>query len=851
MNDSHIDNVNRFKKGMLEVGLSPPEIIVTDSQIHRFRQQDDTGTPCWYRYYPDGIAAGSFGCWRRDIKERWCSKLESSLSKAERKIFYQQMKQAQEEAKFERLKSQKEAAKLCQERWKNAQSPNPQHPYLARKKSCSYGLRQEASQLLVPIYNIKDELVNLQSINPEGRKLFSRDACKKGCFYKIGTNEEIIYLVEGYATGATIHEVTSHAVVVAFDAGNLLPVAKNLHIKYPASTIIIAADNDLAKENNVGLNKAKEVSKALSIDYVFPVFKEGQVGSDFNDLFQVSGSDEVDRQLLNVLSPEQKSIISEISQIDLFDGDKQKSASTLLIEIGSLFELFHDEGRSGYAIIRDGDIKQVVKLRSEEFKERLSHYYYLIKNKGVHNNALQDALNTLDAKAKFSNGCRKVFRRVGCQNDKIYIDLGSESRRVVEIDSFGWRILKESPVMFIRSKYSKSLPVPISGGKLDLLWQYINIREADRPLIFGWLVGAFKPEGPYPLLNINGMQGSGKSCLTRILRALVDPNTADTTNAPRDERDFAALGYNNWLMCLDNLSSVENWLSDALCRMSTGGAISGRRLYSDVEEVVYEIYRPAIINGIPELATRADLRERCITIELESLSEKERKSDVKLIKSFHADAPKILGAIFAFISSALKGRDKVRLERKPRLADFAEWVVAAEQGMNLEGQFLKVYFDNLKNSDEEASEVSVMVYALQVLLRSQVSWIGRITDLFNELNDLRDITDEMKRSKAWRDSALKMRNEIKRNISTLKVVGISVDFKFTRESGTGNRLMKIQRLENFVNELSQPSQLSQKPEILIKNNRLACDALEQNGMSAVSPSVSQKEMSESLMTVSR
>ena len=852
MINEHINNLDRFKQAISDIGLIPPEQVITDGKIHRFGQLGDDGIPCWYLYHDNiDISVAVFGCWKRNVSEKWCSKSFSSLSPQEKKSYREQVSGMIKLAENERQQSQKAAAKICKERWQTAQPISPQHPYVARKKIRPYGIKQEGNCLLIPIVNAENELVNLQTIAPNGDKRFAKDAQKKGCFSILGNPEDKIYICEGYATAVTIHELTKKATIIAFDAGNILPVTKNIKELYPNGHVIIAADNDHLNETNTGLNKAKEAAATLHCDYVYPLFDEDQKGSDFNDLFILKGASFTLNQINNIHTSVALPISDRLKKIDLFDGDKQKSASTLLIEIGCLFGLFHDEDRNGYAIVSNGTIKQVIRLRSEEFKEHLSNYYYTIKQKGAHTNALQDALNTLEAKAKFSGECHKVFRRVGHQDGKIYIDLVNENWEVVEIDSSGWRILKESPVMFIRGKYSKAMPTPTTGGNLNQLWQYINVKELDKALIFGWLMGAFKPQGPYPLLSINGIQGSGKTFLTRVLRTIVDPNTADTSNAPRDERDFAAQAYNNWLICLDNLSNIDNWLSDALCRMSTGGGISSRRLYSDVEEVVYEISRPGIVNGIPDLATRADLRERCISIELEPLGETKRESDAKLMQSFKNDLPKILGAIFGLLSSAIRKKSNIKLERKPRLAEFSEWVVAAEQGANLPAQFLEAYFENLQNSDEDAAEVSVIVYALQILMKENRTWIGTISELFKHLNRLDGITDEMKRSKAWRDSALKMRNEIKRNITTLRTVGIGIILKYERAPGTGDRLMKIERLESLPDKPSQPSQLSQKSNLNSENIKLGRDNSNNYNRMIPSQKASQSSYRDTIVTIPR
>jgi hypothetical protein len=110
----------------------------------------------------------------------------------------------------------------------------------------------------------------------------------------------------------------------------------------------------------------------------------------------------------------------------------------------------------------------------------------------------------------------------------------------------------------------------------------------------------------------------------RVLRALVDPNTAALRTTPRDERDLVIAANNGWLMALDNLSHLPDWLSDALCRLATGNGFATRELYTDAEEAIFATQRPIVKNGIEELATRGDLLDRSIVLYLPTIAEDQR-----------------------------------------------------------------------------------------------------------------------------------------------------------------------------------------------------------------------------------
>src|SRR5262249_19798470 len=156
------------------------------------------------------------------------------------------------------------------------------------------------------------------------------------------------------------------------------------------------------------------------------------------------------------------------------------------------------------------------------------------------------------------------------------------------------------------------------------LWEFLNVAEADRPLIAAWLVAALRPTGPFPVLCLFGEQGSAKSTTARFLRALVDPSTAPVRAEPRDPRDLAIAAGNGWAVCLDNVSHLTPQLSDALCRLSTGGGFSTRMLYCDDEECIFQAQRPAIVNGIAEVAERPDLLDRSLMVCLPTIRERRR-----------------------------------------------------------------------------------------------------------------------------------------------------------------------------------------------------------------------------------
>ena len=185
------------------------------------------------------------------------------------------------------------------------------------------------------------------------------------------------------------------------------------------------------------------------------------------------------------------------------------------------------------------------------------------------------------------------------------------------------------------------------------------------------LLTAFHPHGPYSVINFVGEQGTAKSCTARIVRQFVDPNENPLRSPPKEERDLLAQAASNRCVALDNLSSLPPWLSDAICRLATGGGRSARTLYTDLEEISLAVKRPVILNGIEDVATRPDLAERVLQIELETIPDQKRISEKELWRKFQEQRAVIFSGILEALVRALRELPNLTLDSLPRMADAA------------------------------------------------------------------------------------------------------------------------------------------------------------------------------------
>jgi len=344
---------------------------------------------------------------------------------------------------------------------------------------------------------------------------------------------------------------------------------------------------------------------------------------------------------------------------------KDTSQAKELIALGEKFELFHASDATPYAGIAINDHREVWPTHSKGFKDYLAFEFFEKTGSVPGSQALRDALATLDGVARFRGDQHEVYIRIAADgDDTIWLDLADANWKAVKITVGGWSVVDRPTVRFRRSPAALPMPMPKHGGSLDELREFINLPDDNGwIMLVSWLVTALKPKGPYPILYLLGEQGSAKSTAGRVSRDLVDPYKAPLRTAPRDERDLYVAANSSWVVGFDNVSVIPPMLSDALCRLATGGGFGTRTLFTDSEETIFESMRPMVLNGISEAASRGDFLERCIVVNLPSIPKSKRLSEEDFWNRFRTAQPRILGALLDGVAAALrnsKAADDVR-----------------------------------------------------------------------------------------------------------------------------------------------------------------------------------------------
>ncbi len=278
----------QLRGAMLSAGLEPPDELLLDGKIHRFKSgtkgngSHGGDKPGWYLVFGDGVPAGRFGCWRAGMEVTWRAEVGRKLTATEEMSHARRMAEAKALRDAELERKHEVASATVETIWTSAQTASPEHPYLARKGIGVHGARVTGDgRLVVPLYGQDGTLATLQYISHDGGKLYHPGGQTGGKFWMVGSLDEpgTLFVAEGFATAATIHETTNRPVVVAYSASNLVPVTGSLREMYGASQdIVIVADHD---KSGVGQRYAEQASAKFGARMVMP-----PIEGDANDYVQ-------------------------------------------------------------------------------------------------------------------------------------------------------------------------------------------------------------------------------------------------------------------------------------------------------------------------------------------------------------------------------------------------------------------------------------------------------------------------------------------------------------------------------------------------------------------------------------
>ncbi len=458
---------------------------------------------------------------------------------------------------------------------------------------------------------------------------------------------------------------------------------------------------------------------------------------------------------------------------------KSPGASEILeLLSGDDFDFFTDQNGKPFTRFYTGKHFEIQPLDSSAFHMFLKKRAFEVFGKTVKDQAIKEVFGVLNGEAVYEGSKYDLDIRSVRNGIDLWLDLGTPDRVAVKINAEGWEVIKstEVPILFKRQNHMKPLPVPKKSVALDSLKNLLHIRDENAWILLKvWLVTAFIPDIPRPCLVFHGLQGAGKSFAGRLLKCLIDPSMLDLLPTPTNHQEFIQQISNNYLLVLDNLNDLKPWMSDSLCRATTGGAFSKRKHYSNDEDVIFQFKRLFIINGINNPAAASDLLDRSILVELDRIPPEQRKTETDILSDFETIAPNILGNILDVLSEALKIQDNFEYTDLPRMADWARIGCAVAEVMGIgRDEFLLAYQRNIHLQHVEISENDIVANAV-TLLANQAGSVtetpGQIHKMCKEL-----LPEEATKSRAWPKSPALFSKRLKLVSNNLREIGIVVEF---------------------------------------------------------------------------
>jgi hypothetical protein len=311
---------------------------------------------------------------------------------------------------------------------------------------------------------------------------------------------------------------------------------------------------------------------------------------------------------------------------------------------------------------------------------------------------------------------------------------------------------------------------------MQTLWNICNIPDDKKILILTYLIECFRPETPYPLLEIIGEQGSAKSTTQAMLRKIIDPHACDLRAAPKSVDDlFVAAGVNH-LLSYENVSNLNSLIQDGFCTIATGGGYAKRKLYTDIDEIILHAKNPVMINGISPIVTAPDLIDRTISIELPIISD--RKETPALWSSFTENHGKIAGCLLNIFSAALDKLPSIKISAacRPRLIEYAHMGMAICEALRLpHSHFMSVFNESRLTAIDRALDANPIVNALLDWFeaRHRISAEMPLHELLNEISK-KHLSSANTLTSAWPRSSKGLGDTLRRLAPILRQLGLDI-----------------------------------------------------------------------------
>ena len=561
------------------------------------------------------------------------------------------------------------------------------------------------------------------------------------------------------------------------------------------NVVVIPDNDDVGKRHGASIAKnLSGIAKTIKIVNLPNLPEKGDV-SDW------IAKGETKEALLDIVNNTSEWQEQRIGQSEEPDRKKAVPQAEKLIDIGSELTLFHDDMKEAFAEMPG----QNMKVRSAPFKQWLSKQLWQGEHKAPNSDALNQALNVLEAMAIHDGNMRKLSNRIATYEGTILYDLGNGS--AIRVTPGRWEVVSDPPMIFKRYSHQQAQVEPKGGGELQKLFKYLNITKKDHRLLAQiLLVCYFIPEIAHPILHPWGDQGSGKTTICNIFKLLIDPSKLSVFFAPRDLNETIQALEHHYFLAFDNLSEIPAWLSDLLSQAVTGAGLSKRKLYTDDEDHVFQLKRCVSLNGINQLIYKPDAMDRSILIHHSRIEPEHRRSETALYAEFEDERPYLIGAVFDVLAQAMEIISTIQLSQLPRMADFALWGCAIAEALGFTQQdFLEAYSNNMKAQNSEIVGGNTLAQAVLSFMDDKEIWEGTVGEAFAKLLDIAKPKD---RDKTFPKAPNKLRKHLERIRPNLLDYGVKFIINdYHAETGVHITFQKLPKVTSESSGLQGTSKI--------------------------------------------
>ena len=454
-------------------------------------------------------------------------------------------------------------------------------------------------------------------------------------------------------------------------------------------------------------------------------------------------------------------------KLDGDPGERKASAATQLIDMAlEEYTLGITDDEEPFARGKHSHVALMLRGGKAGLRAELARRYFDAHHTAAPQQALADALATLEGYAH-QRRPERLNLRVAASDSSVWIDMGDKAGRVIHISCGEWHIVSHAPVLFRRTRLTKALPTPLPGGDLEALWRFVPVAQQDRPLVLAWLVAALvQVDAAHTILALLAEQGSVKSTATKRLTALIDPSPVMTRKVPRNAEDWVTAVNASWVVGLDNLSgSVPQWLSDSMCRASTGDGDVRRALFTNSDVSVIAFRRVVMFNGIDVVITQGDLADRVLHARLPRVGK--YLTDAQVEREWAEAYPGILGGLLDLAAKVHHRLPSIDVPNPPRMADFAAVLACVDKERGTSG--MARYREQ---SQRMAADALSHPFIAELVTRKCIFTAATAKEIVEELTPSGTL---WKKPKEWPSSPQQASAQLTRHAPPLRAQGWTID----------------------------------------------------------------------------